>query len=137
MSDVHEQLLRGLQPGAVMWLRASGQSLWPLLHDGDSLRVERVEGPSLRLGEIAVVKLPNGVLAAHLVASLNPLQTASSVGVLDPQPVEALGRVVGFKRNGLVREWPASARLVLRFLPRTSRLLRQFPLARRLVRRLR
>ena len=137
MSDVHEQLLRGLQPGAVMWLRASGQSLWPLLRDGDSLRVERVEGPSLRLGEIAVVKLPNGVLAAHLVASLEPLQTASSVGGLDPQPVEALGRVVGFKRNGAVRKWPASVRLVLRFLPQTSRVLRRFPLARRLVRRLR
>ncbi|MDP2269259.1 MAG: hypothetical protein Q8N23_01955 [Archangium sp.] len=137
MSDVHEQLLRGLQPGAVMWLRASGQSLWPLLRDGDSLRVERVEGTSLRLGEIAVVKLPNGVLAAHLVASLDPLQTASSVGVLDPQPVEALGRVVGFRRDREVHELPASGRLLLRFLPATSRALKRLPLLRQLVRVLR
>ena len=133
MSDVHEQLLRGLQPGAVMWLRASGQSLWPLLRDGDSLRVERVEGPSLRLGEIAVVKLPNGVLAAHLVASLDPLQTSSSVGVIDPQPVEALGRVVGFRRDGVVHDLPAAGRLLLRFLPATSRALKRLPLLRQLV----
>lgn len=133
MSDVHEQLLRGLQPGAVMWLRASGQSLWPLLLDGDSLRVERVEGTSLRPGEIAVVKLPSGVLAAHLVASLEPLQTASSVGVLDPQPLEALGRVVGFRREGVVHEVPRSGRLLLRFLPATSRALKRVPMLRQLV----
>ncbi len=116
-----------------MWLRASGQSLWPLLLDGDSLRVERVAASSLRLGEIAVVKLPNGVLAAHLVASLEPLQTASSVGVLDPQPIEALGRVIGFKRNEVVHAWPASARVFLRLLPQASRALKRVPLLRQLV----
>lgn len=134
-ADVHEQLLRGLQPGDVMWLRASGNSLWPLLRDGDSLRVERTN--ELRLGEVAVVKLPTGVLAAHLVASLNPLQTASSVGVLDPQPLEALGRVTGFRREGIVREWPRFGRLLLRFLPTTALWLKKVPLARRLARRLR
>ena len=133
MSVLHEQLLRGLQPGAVMWLRAAGQSLWPLLRDGDSLRVERVESNALRLGEIAVVKLPNGVLAAHLVASLAPLQTASSVGVLDPQPVEALGRVVGFRRGEVVHELPEAGRLLLRFLPATSRALKRVPMLRQLV----
>ena len=135
MSDLHEALLRGLAPGAVMWLRASGNSLWPLLRNGDSLRVER--SSSLQLGEVAVVKLPSGVLAAHLVASLDPLQTSSSVGVLDPLPLEPLGRVTGFRRDGVVHEWPQSSRLVLRFLPATSRALKRLPMARRVIRLIR
>lgn len=137
MSELHERLLRGLAPFAVMWLRASGNSLWPLLRDGDSLRVERADVTTLQLGDVAVVKLPAGVLAAHLVVSLEPLQTSSSVGVLDPQPLEALGRVVGFRRGEHVYEWPASGRLVLRFLPATARLVKRLPLARRTVRLLR
>lgn len=137
MSDVHEALLRGLAPGAVMWLRASGNSLWPLLRDGDSLRVERVSVDSLRLGEVAVVKLPGGVLAAHLVASLDPLQTSSSVGVRDPRPLEALGRVTGFRRAGIVREWPKAGRLLLRWLPALSLALKRVPLAKRVIRLLR
>lgn len=120
-----------------MWLRAAGNSLWPLLRDGDSLKVERIDAASLQLGEVAVVKLPGGVLAAHLVASLEPLQTSSSVGVLDPQPVEALGRVTGFRRDGIVHEWPSLSRLLLRWLPVSARVLKRLPLARRLVRTLR
>lgn len=137
MSEVHEALLRGLTPGAVMWLRASGKSLWPLLRDGDSLRVERTDAQSLELGEVAVVKLPSGVLAAHLVISLTPLQTASSVGVLDPLPLEALGRVVGFRRDGVVYPWPEAGRLLLRWLPATSRALKRVPLMSQVIRLLR
>ena len=137
MKDVHEALLRGLAPGKTLWLRAAGGSLWPLLRDGDSLRVERIAEASLRLGEVAVVKLPTGVLAAHLVSGLRPLQTSSSVGVRDPLPLEALGRVTGFRREGVVRVWPASGRLLLRWWPATALVLKRLPLARRLVRRLR
>lgn len=120
-----------------MWLRASGKSLWPLLRDGDSLRVERCAEASLRRGEVAVVKLPGGVLAAHLVAATQPLQTVSSVGVFDPLPVEGLGRVTGFRRGGLVAPWPARARLVLRFLPDAARALKRLPLAKTVARLLR
>ena len=138
MSELYEALLRGLAPGAVMWMRASGNSLWPLLRDGDSLRVERVEGADdLRLGEVAVVKLPGGVLAAHLVSALRPLQTSSSVGVLDPQPIEGLGRVTGFRRDGLAHDWPDQARLLLRWLPPAARVLKQVPLAKAVVATLR
>jgi hypothetical protein len=87
----------------------------------------------LRVGEIAVVKLPTGVLAAHLVRSLDPLQTTSSVGVLDPQPAEALGRVIGFRRNGEAHDWPSARRHVVRFVPSAARVLRRLPLARTLV----
>lgn len=135
--DVHETLLRGLAPGAVMWLRASGKSLWPLLRDGDSLRVQRIIEAELRTGDVAVVKLPSGVLAAHLVASLQPLTTSSSVGVLDPRPVEALGRVTGFRRAGVEHAWPELSRLLLRWVPVTARAAKRLPLSRTLVRLLR
>lgn len=138
MSELHEALLRGLAPGGVMWLKAAGNSLWPLLRDGDSLKVERVSSElQLHEGEVAIVKLPSGILAAHLVAGLKPLRTASSVGVLDPLPLEALGRVIGFRRDGVERDWPALSRLVLRFLPMTARALKRLPLTHRLVRRAR
>jgi hypothetical protein len=135
--NVHETLLRNLPPGAVMWLRAAGKSLWPLLRDGDSLRVQRVSEVELRRGDVAVVKLPTGVLAAHLVASRAPLVTCSSVGVLDPLPVEALGRVTGFRRDGVERDWPALSRVLLRWVPDAARAARRLPLARALVRLLR
>jgi hypothetical protein len=136
VEGLHENLLRGLAPGAVMWIRASGYSLWPLLREGDSLKVERIAGAP-QLGEIAVVKLPSGVLAAHVVASLEPLQTSSSVGILDPLPVEALGRVIGFRRAGVVHDWPSSSRHLVRWLPPAARALKRVPLIRRLVRRAR
>jgi hypothetical protein len=132
VEGLHEALIRGLAPGAVMWMPASGHSLWPLLLDGDSLKVARLD-EALSVGELAVVKLPNGVLAAHVVRSLNPLQTSSSVGVLDPQPLEALGRVIGFRRDGIVHEWPASRRHLVRFVPTAARVLRRVPLLRTVV----
>lgn len=135
--DVHETLLRGLTPGAVMWLKASGKSLWPLLRDGDSLRVQRIAEADLRPGHVAVVKLPAGVLAAHLVVSLDPLATASSVGVLDPGPVEALGLVTGFRRGGVEHDWPELSRLLLRWVPGAARAAKRVPLSRTLVRLLR
>lgn len=137
MSEVHEQLLRGLPPGGVMWLKAAGKSLWPLLRDGDSLRVERVTESQLRAGDVAVVKLPGGVLAAHLVVQLAPLQTASTTGILDALPVEALGRVTGFRRGARTFDWPAQSRLVLQYWPLAARALKRVPLARSVVRLLR
>ncbi len=134
---IHEALLRALAPGAVMWLQAAGRSLWPLLRDGDSLRVERVAADQLRPGDVAVVKLPGGVLAAHVVVGTAPLQTASTAGVLDPQPLEGLARVTGFRRGGVVRAWPRELGLGLRFWPGAARVLKQLPLTRAVVRRLR
>jgi mycothiol synthase len=135
---IHEALLRGLPEGGVMWLAAAGRSLWPLLRDGDSLRVVRVTGEAaLAPGDVAVVKLPSGVLAAHLVVSTAPLQTASTAGVPDPLPLEPLARVTGFRRGELVRPWPRATRLVLRWWPASARQLKRVPGLRALVRRLR
>lgn len=131
---MHEALLRASPIGAVMWLKAAGKSLWPLLRDGDSLRAQRVEASSLHPGDIAVVKLPSGVLAAHIVVSVEPIRTASSVGVEDPLPLEVLARVTAFRRNDVVHEWPSYAAPALRLLPGASRALKTLPGLRRLVR---
>lgn len=135
---IHEALLRGLPEGGVMWLRAAGRSLWPLLREGDSLRVVRVaRAEALRPGDVAVVKLPSGILAAHLVVSSAPLQTVSTAGVLDPQPLEPLGRVTGFRRAGLVLPWPRGLRVALRWWPGLASVLKRVPGVRRVVRALR
>jgi mycothiol synthase len=135
--DVHRELLRALPPGGVLWLRAGGKSLWPLLRDGDSLRVERCTEADLAPGDVAVVAFPDGRLVAHLVETVAPLRTASSVGVRDPLPLEALGRVTGFRRAGRTWPWPRDLRRLLWLAPTTARLAKALPGARALVRRLR
>lgn len=135
---IHEALLRALPDGGVMWLKAAGISLWPLLRDGDSLRVKRVlDVAGLVRGDVAVVKLPSGVLAAHLVVSLTPLRTASTAGVLDPEPLEALAFVTGFRRAGRVVPWPRASGLVLRWWPAAARLIKHVPGLKTVVRRAR
>lgn len=130
---MHPELLRALPPGGIIWLRAGGKSLWPLLRDGDSLRVERCGEADLSPGDVAVVAFPDGRLVAHLVVQRAPLRTASSVGMLDPLPVEALGRVTAFKRAGRVWPWPRRLNLALRWLPSAARLAKHLPGARALV----
>lgn len=120
-----------------MWIPAAGNSLWPLLFDGDSLRVERVLEGALRRGELAVIKRPDGILAAHLVVSTEPLVTESTAGVADPLPLEPLGRVTGFRRRGRVIPLPGSLALALRHWPFAARAARRVPGVRRLVRLLR
>ncbi|MFO0600269.1 MAG: hypothetical protein U0228_33475 [Myxococcaceae bacterium] len=132
---MHEALLRGLAPGGVMWLPAAGESLWPLLRDGDSLRVRRVASASeLQLGDVAVVKRPDGFLVAHVVTSVSPLGTASTVGVADPQPLEALGVVTGFRRDGRVLPWPRGLSNVVRLVPPLALVARRVPGLGRVVR---
>lgn len=134
---LHGELLRALPPGGVLWLRAGGNSLWPLLLDGDSLRVERCAERDLAPGDVAVVAFPDGRLVAHLVVGTAPLRTASSVGVLDPLPLEALGRVTGFRRGARTWPWPRALGQLLRWVPGAARAAKGLPGARALVRRVR
>lgn len=130
---IHESLLRGLEPGRVMWLAAAGNSLWPLFRDGDSLKIER--STDFRVGDVAVVKRPDGILAAHLVVAVEPLITASTAGIEDPQPLEGLGRVVGYRRAGV--EHSFSNRLAFGAVPAIARLIKRLPLVRSLIRSIR
>ncbi|MDX2012382.1 MAG: hypothetical protein SFW67_19455 [Myxococcaceae bacterium] len=130
----HLDLLRALPHGAKMWLRAGGRSLWPLVLDKDQLHVERGDETALKIGDIALVVNPRGQLVAHLVQSLAPLVTVSSVGVVDPPAREVLGRVVAVRRGALRLELPRQSHLVLRHVPRVARALKEVPGLRRLVR---
>jgi hypothetical protein len=133
----HHDLLRALPPGARMWLRAGGRSLWPLVLDQDQLQVERGDASQLHLGDIALIENHQGQLVAHLVQSLEPLVTVSSVGVVDPPAREVLGRVVALKRNGLRLDLPRRGHLALRHVPTVARALKRVPGLRQLVRKVR
>lgn len=130
------ELLRSLRPGEALWLTAAGNSLWPLLKDGDALRVERAEEGALAPGEVALLEYP-GTLVAHLVVGVKPLRTASAVGVPDPPPSAVLGRVVAFSRAGVTVKVPRWTAPVLRWVPGTARVAKRVPGAQRLVRWLR
>ncbi|MBL9037119.1 MAG: hypothetical protein JNG84_01270 [Archangium sp.] len=120
----HEALLRSLPIGKRMWLRAGGTSLWPLVPSGAQLQVERATVDQLRVGHIAVVAWPNGTLVAHLVRQVDPLLTVTSLGLDDPPGCELLGRVVAVKQGELRVPVPSSSAVLLRWVPRTARLLR-------------
>jgi len=113
-----------------MWLPAGGRSLWPLLRPGDSLKVQRVAPSDVRQGDVAVVVVPSGLLIAHVVVSTNPFCTASLAGVMDAPALEVLGRVVAYRRDQRIRNWPSMHRVWLRWVPggwrRARRALRFF-----------
>ncbi len=117
-----------------MWLPAAGKSLWPLLRGGETLKVERVS--AVRVGDVAVVMISRA-LVAHFVISVNPLRTAASNGRVDQPADELLGRVIAFRRDGIVHPWPAQLAVVFRWLPSLSRVVKRVPGAKRLISRLR
>ncbi len=128
-------LLRALGRGEAMWLSAAGQSLWPLVLSGDSLRVERCAEADVLVGDLAVIDAPQ-TLVAHVVVQVNPVVTASSVGVRDA-PAPVLGRVVAVRRGGRVLKWPRASRHVVARIPTVAVALKRLPWAKRVVRWLR
>ncbi|MCA2979128.1 MAG: hypothetical protein INH41_12940 [Myxococcaceae bacterium] len=133
----HQDLLRAMPTGGRLWLRAGGKSLWPVLLDGDQLQVERLDEPSLRRGDIALIVSAQGQLVAHLVESLEPLVTVSSVGVVDPPAREVLGKVVAVRRGSVRLALPRHSHVLLRGVPRVAAVLKRVPGLRRLVHRVR
>jgi hypothetical protein len=133
----YKALLESLGDGQVVWLKAAGNSLWPVVLSGDSLRVERCGPDGVGRGDIAVVEDPHGRLLAHLVVQAKPVRTASTNGRLDEPPKAVLGRVTAVRRGALVFPVPRLLAPVLGGLPGVSRLLRRVPGAAGLVRRLR
>lgn len=132
-----EALLRALRPGQRMWVRAGGKSLWPVVLDDDQLLIERGPEHELRRGDLALVVNQRGRLVAHLVDSLRPLVTVSSVGVADEPAKEVLGKVVAVRRKGVTLRLPVGSRLLMRQVPRAARLLKRVVLVRAFVHLLR
>jgi hypothetical protein len=132
-----EALFRALPYGQRMWLRTSGDSMWPLIRNGDPIHVERGGREALQAGDIALLVFPSGHWVAHWVRSVNPLVTESTNGVTDPVAVDVLGRVMAVRRGGLRIEFPRWMNRFARHLPRMARRARRLPLTRSLVRWLR
>lgn len=131
------RLLRALQNGRRLWARTSGRSMWPVLRDGDGIRILRCERGDLRRGDIAVFTRHDGRLVAHFVVTEAPLRTCSSMGALDPPGAELLGRVVEVRRGRVRLPLPSTARHLLRWAPVAARAARRLPFAIALVRALR
>ncbi len=128
-------LLLALEPGQTLWLSAAGQSLWPLVLDGDSLKVERCDETGVAAGDVAVIDAARS-LVAHIVVQVGPVVTASSVGVRDAlAPV--VGRVVAVRRAGRTVSLPRSARHAVRLVPGLALVLKRSTVLRAVVRRLR
>ncbi len=133
----YKALLEQLQPGQVLWMKAGGNSLWPILLQGDSLRVQRCVERDVVRGDVAVVEDVQGRLVAHLVVQTGPVRTASSNGREDAPPRAVLGRVTAVRRGRVALPLPRRLAPVLGALPAASRLVRRVPGAARLVRALR
>ncbi len=133
----YQALLRALPNGGQIWLRAGGQSLWPLLLDGDLLLIKRCDHESLTVGAIAVVTWADQPLVAHLVKQLEPLITWSSVGRHDAARPEVLGRVIALRRGSRRVELPSCTPHLLRWVPVSASVIKRLPGARRMVRLLR
>jgi len=94
--------LEASPPGTRVWVRGAGRSMYPLLRGGDAVLVERcADASGVRLGELALVRLGERGLAAHVVRSVEPLRTRSFLGRSDEEPAHLLGRVVAIRRAGL------------------------------------
>ena len=95
-------LLEASPPGTRVWVRGAGRSMYPLLRGGDAVLVERcADASGVRPGELALVRLGERGLAAHVVRSVEPLRTRSFLGRADVEPAHLLGRVVAIRRAGL------------------------------------
>lgn len=138
--------------GSKTWVRAVGRSMIPLYFSGEELLVERCDEGALLPGDVAVMAGARSELIAHVVASVNPLVTASYLGQRDRGRLHVLGRVVAFRRFGRQLAVPRPAvlaahrvlslpsvhrvaRALLSAAVRTSRPLRRLLLRDVLVRR--
>jgi mycothiol synthase len=109
MADVAD-VLEAAERGARLWVRGLGRSMLPLIRGGDPVRVQRCSHGDLRVGDVAVLRRSSGGLTAQVVIALEPLKTASLLGVPDLGGYRVLGRVVALRRGPLVVPLPRVAR---------------------------
>lgn len=103
--QAEELALALLRQGRTVAVRAGGRSMEPGLRQGDVLRVEPFPAGSLRVGEVALVRTPEGRLLAHRVVARRAegwITSGDAVGRQEgPWPESALlGRVTAVRRWG-------------------------------------
>ena len=101
MNPMAALAVEALGRGLTIELTARGDSMRPLLYDGDRLSVEPARAATLRLDDVAVA-LQEGGLLIHRVVSLAPLVLrGDALAEDDAARVQVIGRVVAFRRRGV------------------------------------
>jgi signal peptidase I len=97
----------------ISFFRASGQSMWPFVRDGQRLIVRAVPFPELRVGDIIVYKADAGIVCHRVVAKRGSGQQSYCFVRGDctqgaPERVEAsmiIGRVCGIVHGTKSVQW--------------------------------
>lgn len=101
-----------LDQGACLRVRIGGHSMWPFMHNGDTLIAARLNLVDVRMGDIVLANAGHWVLAHRLVARRELgghtvlITKGDRVRHCDPPwtPEQVLGVVVAVERNGR-RRW--------------------------------
>ncbi len=74
--------------------------MFPVLTSGQSLKVVSCRPDDLKIGDIAIGRLPDGVVSAHLVVQVSPPRMSSFAGRLDPPETKFFGKAIGVRSRG-------------------------------------
>jgi hypothetical protein len=94
--------------GANLRFKATGDSMHPLIENGDVLVVEPVT-PTFSVGDILLNSRPDGLVTAHRLVRIRRrngsrvlVTKGDSLDYLDPPitPEQVLGRIISVERNG-------------------------------------
>ncbi|MBN2549128.1 MAG: S24/S26 family peptidase [Anaerolineales bacterium] len=110
MVSLAEEILGG---GHTLRFRAPGQSMHPLIQDGDILEVQPWNGEALQRGQVILYRSAGNRLVAHRVVDMRQDEQgeiiftggyqARSTGLQPVRPKQVLGKVVRIERNGRTR----------------------------------
>ena len=107
-ASIPESLLAGWRgTGRTLWLPVRGISMWPLLREGDEIRVEFRPENEARVGDIALLAVPGARVAHRLIGRARDGRWIEK-GDFNPQaflvqPGEWLGTVIQRRRGGRER----------------------------------
>ena len=120
-----EDLLQQWPQGKSLWMRVRGRSMYPVLWSGQSLKVVACRPEDVAVGDIAVGRLPGGIVAAHVVVQVAPPRMSSFAGRLDPAETLILGKAVAVRtRAGRVFPLTRVSRSALFFAQNAYRFIR-------------
>ncbi len=132
MSEFEATLRELLLAGHTARFRASGDSMYPAISEGDYLHIVRCETVNLRRGDVVLAATERG-LTAHRIVRIgacdgaprittrgdNALRSDHAIGITD-----ILGRVVQIDRTASVRKSLSESLTIMRFADVLVRRLR-------------